>query len=66
MWVQSLGHEDPLEEEMATNPGILELGQRSLADYSPWGCKKSNVTEHTRILSICLGLRKAKYLMKNM
>ena len=22
-------------------------GQRSLADYSPWGCKESDTTEHT-------------------
>ena len=21
-------------------------GQRSLADYSPWGCKESDMTEH--------------------
>ena len=25
-------------------------GQRSLAGYSPWGCKQSDTTEHTRIL----------------
>ena len=24
-------------------------GQRSLAGYSPWGCKESDMTEHTRI-----------------
>ena len=66
MWVRSLGQEDLLEEEMATHSSILELGQRSSADYSQQGCKKSNVTEHTRIVSICLGLKKTKYLMKNM
>ena len=22
-------------------------GQRSLADYSPWGCKESDTSEHT-------------------
>ena len=82
-WVQSLGHENPLEKVMATyssggsdseestcNAGELasipELakspggghsnplqcsfrenphGQRSLAGYSPWGCKESNTTE---------------------
>ena len=27
-------------------PGKL-TGQRSLADYSPWGCKESDMTEHT-------------------
>ena len=42
---QSLGQEDPLEEEMATQPRILGIlgishGQRSLAGYSPWSHKK--------------------------
>ena len=38
-WVQSLGWEDPLEEDMATPPIFLPKkspGQRSLAGYSPW------------------------------
>ena len=42
-WVQSLGWEDPLEEEMATHSPIFlpgeSRGQRSLVGYSPWGCK---------------------------
>ena len=41
-WVQSLGGEAPLEEEMATHPSILAWrthGQRSLVGYSPWGLK---------------------------
>ena len=36
-WVRSLGREDPLEEEMATNPVFLpgeSHGERSLAGYS--------------------------------
>ena len=37
MQVQSLGREDPLEEEVATHSSILE--QRSLVGYSPWGFK---------------------------
>ena len=40
MRVQSLGREDPLEEEMATHSRILAWrihGQRSLVGYSPWG-----------------------------
>ena len=40
--VQSLGREDPLEKVMVTNPVFLRgktHGQRSLAGYSPWGCK---------------------------
>ena len=48
-WVQSLGWEDPLEEEMATHFSILALenphGQRSLVGYSPWGHKESDMTE---------------------
>ena len=50
-WVQSLGQEDPLEMEMATHSSILAWkshGWRSLAGYSPWGCKESNMTEHTQ------------------
>ena len=37
MWVQSLGQEDPLEEEMAKHSSILAWethGQRNLAGYS--------------------------------
>ena len=45
--VQSLGRDDPLEEEMATHSSILAWeshGQRSLVDYRPWGCKESDTT----------------------
>ena len=41
-WVQSLGQEDPLVKEMAATPVFSpgeSHGQRSLAAYSPWGCK---------------------------
>ena len=41
--VQSLCCEDPLEKEMATHSSILGVGEsrgrRSLAGYSPRGCK---------------------------
>ena len=50
MWVQSLGQEDPLEEEMATHSSILpgkSHGQRSLAGYSPRGHKESDTIETT-------------------
>ena len=30
----------------------LENGQRSLAGYSPWGCKESDTSERTHTLSI--------------
>ena len=44
-WVQSLGQEDPLEKEIATQPISLFLPgkshrQRILARCSPWGSKK--------------------------
>ena len=54
MQVQFLGQEDLWEEEMATHssilawteePGGLLNGQRSLVGYSPWGHKKSGMTE---------------------
>ena len=35
----------PLKKEMATNPVVLPgefHGQRSLAGFSPWGCKASD------------------------
>ena len=47
-WVRSLGREDPLEKEMATPPVFLpgkSHGQRSLAGYSLWGRKESDMTE---------------------
>jgi len=47
MQVQSLGQEDPLEKEMAAHSTILAWeshGQRSLAGYSPWGLKESDMT----------------------
>ena len=31
-------------------------GQRSLAGNNPWGCKESDMTEHTHILGPAAGL----------
>ena len=48
--VQSLDREDPLEKGIATLPVFLpgeSNGQRSLAGYSPWGCKESDTPEAT-------------------
>ena len=42
-----LGQEDPLEDKMEPTPVFLpgkSHGQRSLACYSPWGCKESDTT----------------------
>ena len=38
-----------LEEEMATNSSICR--QRNLTDYSPWGCKGLDMTEHDTSMS---------------
>ena len=46
--VQSLGWEGPLEKGMATQSSILAWRipwKRSLAGYSPWGCKELDMTE---------------------
>ena len=50
MWFRSLGQEDHLEEGMATTPVFLpgeSHEQRSLAGYSPWGRKESDMIEAT-------------------
>ena len=65
-WVQSLGWEDPLEEEWQPVPAFLPgepHGQRSQVGYSPWGHKESNTTErlstHTEVnLSYIYSLKK--------
>ena len=47
--IQSLGQEDPLEEETATQSSILAWrihGQRSLVGYSPWSPKELDMTMH--------------------
>ena len=46
-WVRSLGWESPLEEGMATHSSILAW-RISMADYSPWGRKESDMTEATK------------------
>ena len=53
MWVPSLGWEIPRRREWLPTlvflPGEFHA-QRSLAGYSPWGCKiQSHMTEHTLI-----------------
>ena len=52
-WVQSLGWEDPLKEDMATYSSILtweipwtEEPGGSMG-HSPWGHKESDMNEHT-------------------
>ena len=47
-WVLTPGQEDPLEKEMATHSSFL-LGksheQRSLAGYSPWSHKETDMAK---------------------
>ena len=42
-WVRSLGWEDPLKKRKATHSSIWPGEFHGL--YSPWGCKKSDITE---------------------
>ena len=47
-WIQSLGQEDPWGREWQPTPVSLPgefHGQRSLAGYTPWGQKESDMTE---------------------
>ena len=47
-WAQSLGWEDPLEEEMVIHSSILAwtiLWTENPAGYRPWGHKESDTTE---------------------
>ena len=52
-WVQSLGREDPLEKEMATDSSILAWKipwTEEPVGYSPWGPRELDTTER---LSFC-------------
>ena len=50
-WVQSQGWEEPLEGKVLNSKPLQDShlenphGLRSLAGYSPWGCKESEFTE---------------------
>ena len=53
-WVWSLVREDPGRSEWQPTPIFLpgeSHGQRSLAGYSPWGCKEWDTTERLTLLS---------------
>ena len=51
IWVQSLGHKDPLEKGMATHSSILawripwKEKLQFLVSYSPWGREESDMIE---------------------
>ena len=66
-WVQSLGWEDPLEEEMATTSVFLtgkSHGQRSLTGYSLWGPKEIDMTEHLSTYMHVYILTVTSYMVK--
>ena len=49
MQVRSLGQEDPLEKEIATQSRILAWEipwTEEPGGYSPWGCEESDTAEH--------------------
>ena len=52
-WIQSLHWEDPLEKEMAEFLPGKSHGERSLAGYSPWGHKESDMTEQLSTEHTC-------------
>ena len=55
-WVQSLGQEDPLEEEMSAYSRVFLPGEfhgwRRLVGYSPWGHKELDTTEQLHFTSL--------------
>ena len=45
------GHDNPFQDSCLENP----IGQRSLAGYSPWGRKESDMTKRlTLLLPLCV------------
>ena len=53
-WVRSLGQEDPLEKEMATNSGTLAWKIPWIEEpggLQSWGLKESDTTERLDFLS---------------
>ena len=65
--VRSLDRQDSKGKEVVTGSSILPgefLGQSSLVDYSPWGCKELNTTEHACMhLSLCEGITEKHILL---
>ena len=71
--MQSLGWDDPLEQEMATTPVFLpgkSHGQRCLVGHCHWGCKESDITEHActwrkYLILLTLSLQTTKWVQLN-
>ena len=66
-WVQSLGQEDPLEEDMATHsvvlPGKIPWTEEH-DGYSPSGCKESDTTEQVCTHTHTCLIQKKKVVFK--
>ena len=56
IWVQSLGQEDPPEEEMKLTPVFLQ----GLMGYSPWDPKYSDTTEWTHTYSFTVFIHQTR------
>ena len=54
------GHRNPLQYSCLENPH----GQRSLAGYSPWGCKESDTTERLSTASHCEKVKNTYFFHK--
>ena len=54
--IRSLGWEDPLWQPTPIFLPGKSHGQRSLVNFSPWGCKESDTTEHTHTFPKCLSI----------
>ena len=51
--IRDIGQENALKEAWQSIPVFLpgeSQGQRSLVDYSPWGCKELDTTEQLTLL----------------
>ena len=64
-WLQSLGWEDPWKRERLPTPVFWPgefHGQRSLEDYSPRGCKETDVSEQLSLSTFISKLKKSTIL----
>ena len=68
MGVRSLGWEDPLEREWQPTPVFLpgeSHEQRSLAGYSPWGCKKVGTQFNNKMKLVNLLTKRVKRKLRD-
>ena len=63
MWIRFLSRNIPWSREWQPAPVFLPgkfLGQRPPVGYRQWGCKESDMTEHT-CQELCLDIRRGCY-----